>query len=127
MDFMKTLIMINYHLIGSLEEFLYLIHIHLVQIKGYLRLFLKPQFFSSGQRYNVLGFTQKESDFELEAKMKFKPKKHLEEAGISVYQKDLNYVSLTVQKIGKQDYIKLSVNEKRDSNPSLSSSNIEVI
>ncbi len=97
----------------------------LISNKGYLRLYLKPQFFSSGQRYNVLGFTQKESDFEFEAKMKFKPKKHLEEAGISVYQKDLNYVSLTVQKIGKQDYIKLSVNEKRDSNPSLSSSNIE--
>ena len=89
--------------------------------KGSLRLYLKPESFSLRGRYNVIGFTQKESDFEFEAKMSFKPKKHLEEAGISVYQKDLNFINLTVQKIGKENYIKLTVSEKRDNNPNLSS------
>ena len=89
--------------------------------KGSLRLYLKPESFTLRGRYNVIGFTQKESDFEFEAKMSFKPKKHLEEAGISVYQKDLNFINLTVQKIGKENYIKLTVSEKRDNNPNLSS------
>jgi alpha-N-arabinofuranosidase len=92
--------------------------------KGSLRLFLKPESFSMKGRYNVIGFTQKESDFEFEAKMNFNPKKHLEEAGISVYQKDLNHINLTVQRIDKQNYIKLTVSEKRDNNPNLSSVNI---
>jgi alpha-N-arabinofuranosidase len=43
--------------------------------KGSLRLFLKPESFSMKGRYNVIGFTQKESDFEFEAKMNFNPKK----------------------------------------------------
>jgi alpha-N-arabinofuranosidase len=92
--------------------------------KGSLRLFLKPESFSMKGRYNVIGFTQKESDFEFEAKMNFNPKKHLEEAGISVYQKDLNHINLTIQRIDKQNYIKLTVSEKRDNNPNLSSTNI---
>lgn len=92
--------------------------------KGNLRLNLKPETFSLRGRYNVVGFTQKESDFEFEAKMKFRPKKNLEEAGISVYQKDLNYINLTVQRIGKDNYIKLTVSEKRDKNPNLSSTTI---
>jgi alpha-N-arabinofuranosidase len=92
--------------------------------KGSLRLFLKPESFSMKGRYNVIGFTQKESDFEFEAKMNFNPKKHLEEAGISVYQKDLNHINLTIQRIDKQNYIKLTVSEKRDNNPNLSSANI---
>ena len=56
--------------------------------------------------------------------MTFKPKKNLEEAGISVYQKDLNYINLTVQRIGKENYIKLTVSEKKDENPNLSSNPI---
>ena len=92
--------------------------------KGNLRLYLKPETFSPRGRYNVVGFTQKESDFEFEAKMTFKPKKNLEEAGISVYQKDLNYINLTVQRIGKENYIKLTVSEKKDENPNLSSNPI---
>ena len=61
-----------------------------------------------------MGITQKESQFELAAKMNFSPKKNLEEAGITVYQKDLNYINLTVQIIGKQHHLKLSVSEKSD-------------
>jgi len=82
--------------------------------KGHLRLYLKPETFSLRGRYSAVGITQKESQFELAAKMIFSPKKNLEEAGITVYQKDLNYINLTVQRIGKQHYLKLSVSEKRD-------------
>ena len=46
--------------------------------------------------------------------MKFKPKKNLEEAGISVYQKDINFVNLTVQKIGNEHFVKVTVKEKNN-------------
>lgn len=82
--------------------------------KGHLRLYLKPQTFAPRERFSAIGFTQKESQFEFEAKMKFLPKKNLEEAGISIYQKDLNFINLTVQKIGKEHYVKLTVQQKKD-------------
>tara|TARA_A100001015_G_scaffold305512_1_gene398346 strand:+ start:3191 stop:4942 length:1752 start_codon:yes stop_codon:yes gene_type:complete len=80
--------------------------------KGHLRLYLKPENFQPRKRYSAMGITQKESQFEWEAKMKFTPKKNLEEAGISVYQKDINYINLSVQKIGKEHHLKLTVKEK---------------
>ena len=61
-----------------------------------------------------MGITQKESEFEWEAKMIFNPKKNLEEAGISVYQKDINFVNLTVQKIGNEHFVKVTVKEKNN-------------
>jgi alpha-N-arabinofuranosidase len=80
--------------------------------KGYLRLYLKPENFQARKRYSAMGITQKESQFEWEAKMNFTPQKNLEEAGISVYQKDINYINLTVQKRGKEHHVKLTVKEK---------------
>jgi len=82
--------------------------------KGHLRLYLKPEAFQPRKRYSAMGITQKESEFEWEAKMKFKPKKNLEEAGISVYQKDINFVNLTVQKIGREHFVKVTVKEKNN-------------
>lgn len=86
---------------------------------GCLRLYLKPQTFGLRERYSAMGFTQKESDFEFEAKMKFSPKKNNEESGITIYQKDFNFIHLTVQKQGKEHIIKLTVHEK-DNKPALS-------
>ena len=82
--------------------------------KGHLRLYLKPEGFQPRKRYSAMGFTQKESQFEFEAKMKFEPKQNMEEAGISIYQKDINYINLTVQKVGKKHYVKLTVKEKNN-------------
>ncbi len=82
--------------------------------KGNLRLYLKPQTFGSRARYSAIGFTQKESEFEFEAKMYFKPHKNNEEAGISIYQKDLNFINLTVQKHDNKHLVKLTVQEKEN-------------
>ena len=82
--------------------------------KGHLRLYLKPEGFQPRKRYSAMGFTQKESQFEFEAKMKFEPKQNMEEAGISIYQKDINYIYLNVQIVGKKHYVKLTVKEKNN-------------
>ncbi len=82
--------------------------------KGHLRLYLKPESFQPRKRYSAMGITQKESEFEWEAKMKFSPKKNGEEAGISIYQKDINYINLTVHKIGKDHVVKVTVKEKNN-------------
>ena len=47
-------------------------------------------------------------------KYDFQSKKNLEEAGISIYQKDINFVNLTVQKIGNEHFVKLTVKEKNN-------------
>ena len=92
--------------------------------EGHLRLYLKPETFQPRKRYSAMGITQKESQFVWESKMKFSPKKNLEEAGISVYQKDVNYINLTVQKIEKKHYVKVSLKDKSDKISSLSDSGI---
>ena len=85
--------------------------------KGNLRLYLKPQTFGSRTRYSAIGFSQKESEFEFEAKMHFRPHKNNEEAGISIYQKDLNFINLTVQKHHNEHLVKLTVQEKENNPP----------
>lgn len=66
--------------------------------KGYLRLMLKPAVIGSRGRCSLLGIRQKESDFEYAVGMDFQPLKEKEEAGISIFQKDDNYLHFTVVK-----------------------------
>ncbi len=80
--------------------------------KGSLRLYLKPEKFSLRGRYSAMGFTQKESAFEFKTNIMFSPKQNLEEAGISIYQKDLNYINFTIQKLENNYVLKLTVQEK---------------
>ncbi len=65
---------------------------------GYLRMFAQPTVISSRERYSLTGFRQRESDFEYQASMSFDPKKTDLEAGVSVFQKDDNYVNFTIVK-----------------------------
>ncbi len=80
--------------------------------KGVLRLFLKPETFKLRERYSLIGIRQKESDFEYRAKMIFAPEKDHEEAGISIFQKDDNYINFTVEKKQGQEIVKVLVKER---------------
>jgi len=78
--------------------------------ENHLRLFLRPENFEIRGRYGAIGFRQTESSFEYQAKMIFNPTLEDEEAGISIFQKDDNYINFTIiQKDGKKN---LSINVK---------------
>ncbi len=66
--------------------------------KGFLRLYAHSNTIQERGRASVMGFRQTESDFEYQAKMKFKPKSNNSEAGINLFQKDNNYFSVTINK-----------------------------
>ena len=66
--------------------------------KGFLRLFLKAETFKLRGQYSLMGFRQKESDFEYGARMRFMPENEGAEAGISIFQQDDNYVNFTVKR-----------------------------
>ena len=50
----------------------------------------------------MIGFRQRESDFEYQVKMEFAPKDDKVESGIIHYQKERNYLSNTVYKENKR-------------------------
>jgi alpha-N-arabinofuranosidase len=81
--------------------------------EGYLRLFLKPEVIRERGRCSLMGFRQKESDFEYTIKMIFTPKKEGAEAGISLFQQDHNYINFTIAREGGNNALKLVVNERR--------------
>lgn len=66
--------------------------------QGFLRLYAKANVIQERKRASLVGFRQTASDFEYTAKMHFAPESNDSEAGIIVYQKDNNYISLTLQK-----------------------------
>jgi xylan 1,4-beta-xylosidase len=80
---------------------------------GYFRLFLKPEVIKERGRCSLMGIRQTESDFEFRTKMLFLPKKEGAEAGISLFQKDDNYVNLTISREGGKNVLKLVVSENR--------------
>jgi alpha-N-arabinofuranosidase len=71
--------------------------------KGFLRLYSRPNIIKERGRASLMGFRQTESDFEFLAKMQFEPSTNTSEAGISLFQKDNNYINLTIIKENKLD------------------------
>ena len=59
-----------------------------------------------------MGIRQKESDFTFLAKMKFVPNIDGIDAGISLFQKDDNYITFTVEYFKGDYYLKLILKEK---------------
>ncbi len=59
-----------------------------------------------------MGIRQKTSDFTFLAKMKFVPNIDGIDAGISLYQKDDNYITFTVEYLKGDYYLKLILKEK---------------
>jgi len=83
----------------------------LKESKGNLRLFLKPEVIKERGRASLIGFRQTESDFQYEAKMIFEPKYNNSEAGISLFQKDNNYITFTVIKHNNKNAVQLKLAE----------------
>ncbi len=79
---------------------------------GYLRLHAKEEVIKERGRTSLMGFRQRESDFEYSASMIFTPKDNLSEAGISLFQNDDNYFMYTIVKEGKDLSLKLIFSEK---------------
>ncbi|MEL6822192.1 MAG: family 43 glycosylhydrolase, partial [Calditrichota bacterium] len=64
---------------------------------GYLRLFSSPNAIKERSRCSLMGIRQTESDFEYVVKMEFAQNTKDVEAGISLFQKDDNYFTLTLE------------------------------
>ena len=79
---------------------------------GSLRLYTKPGVIENRKRFSMIGFRQRESDFEYQVKMEFAPKDDKVESGIIHYQKERNYLSNTVYKENKRFYLEQRLKEK---------------
>ncbi len=80
--------------------------------EGFLRLYAKPERFEMRERYSLMGIRQKESDFEYSARMEFSPEKNNTEAGISLFQKDDNYMNFIVVRKNGNPTLRLNISEK---------------
>ena len=80
--------------------------------KGVLRLNLKPEVFELRGQYSLMGIRQKESDFEFSTQMNFAPRNNGEEAGISIFQQDNNYINFTISKLKNNLKLKITVKER---------------
>ena len=74
-----------------------------------LKLNLSPESFELRGQYNLMGFRQKETEFEYSSSMNFKPKKNFSEAGLSIFSQDDNYINFTVKKHNNKTLLNLSV------------------
>jgi len=82
------------------------------QEKGMLVLACHPNQISDRGRATLLGFKQTESTYEYSSHMIFNPKNYGSEAGVSMFQKDNNYINFTITK--EQEGIKLKAYYKMD-------------
>ena len=77
-----------------------------------LKLNLSPESFELRSQYNLMGFRQKETEFEYSSSMNFKPKKNFSEAGLSIFSQDDNYINFTIKKNNNKTLLNLSVNPR---------------
>ena len=84
----------------------------LLENPGFLRLYSKTGKIEDRKRFSLVGFRQKESDFEFEVKMNFFPNKDKVESGVIHYQKEWNYLTNTVIKKRKKYYLEQKLKEK---------------
>ena len=73
---------------------------------GYLRMYCNQNIIKERSRAALMGFKQKETDFEYFINMNFNPEKDKAEAGVSIFQKDDNYINFTVFKNEEKIFIK---------------------
>ena len=74
-----------------------------------LNLFCHPNQIKERGRAALLGFKQTESDFEYLTQMYFQPNSSDSEAGISLFQKDDNYINFTIIKKGDKHHLQVYV------------------
>lgn len=76
---------------------------------GFLRIYASDQSIENRKQTSLLGVRQKESEFVFEAKMLFNPVHDYSEAGISLFQKDDNYILFTIVRQNSKYYLQLVV------------------
>ncbi len=86
--------------------------ISLIDNPGYLRLYPKKTTIVNRKNFSMIGFRQKESDFDYQVKMNFMPEDDRVESGIIHYQKEWNYLSSVVYKVGKKLFLEQKLKEK---------------
>ena len=80
---------------------------------GHLRLYAHPNAIAERGRAALMGVRQQESDFEFSARMAFSPQQDNVEAGVSLFQKDDNYLNFTVVGRGEENVLRLVLAEGR--------------
>ena len=81
---------------------------------GHLRLFADKDVIKDRNSCGLLGVRQKESDFEFLAKMIFDTDKTEVQSGISLFQKDDNYFTVTVERYNGEYLIQVLLNERNN-------------
>ena len=85
----------------------------LVERPGYVRLYAHPNAIAERGRAALMGIRQQESEFEYSARMNFAPRQDHVEAGVSLFQKDTNYLNFTLVRRGDADVLRLVLAESR--------------
>ncbi len=80
--------------------------------EGYLRLHTHENVIAERGRAALLGVRQRESDFQYSVKMEFAPGRERSEAGVSLFQKDDNYLNFTLLRSGGENLLQLVLAER---------------
>jgi len=80
---------------------------------GYLRLFSSKNVIENRKGCSLLGIRQKKTDFKFLVKMLYNPIMQGGQAGISLFQKDNNYFTFTVEKNREKHVLKLLLKERK--------------
>jgi len=84
---------------------------------GYLRLFSSKNVIENRKGCSLLGIRQIETDFEFSVKMLYNPSTPEVQAGVSLFQKDDNYLTFTIEKNRKQNIILKLISKERKKKP----------
>ena len=76
--------------------------------EGFLRIFSHQNIIKERHRAALMGFKQNQTNFEYFTSMNFNPENNKSEAGISIFQKDDNYLNFTVVKKDGNFFIKVN-------------------
>ena len=80
--------------------------------EGFLRIFSNQNIIKERHRAALMGFKQNQTYFEYFTSMNFNPENNKSEAGISIFQKDDNYLNFTVIKKDGNFFIKVNAYNK---------------
>ena len=84
---------------------------------GYLRLFSSKNVIENRKGCSLLGIRQIETDFEFSVKMLYNPSTPEVQAGVSLFQKDDNYLTFTIEKNRKQNIMLKLMSKERKKKP----------
>ena len=76
--------------------------------EGFLRIMFNQNIINERHRAALMGFKQNQTNFEYFTSMNFNPENNKSEAGISIFQKDDNYLNFTVVKKDGNFFIKVN-------------------